>query len=148
MGGETKVYSQGSATTPVIRYRGWNIKLIVCYDLRFPAWCRSTHDEPFDLLIVVANWPKARHSAWHTLLAARAIENECYVCGVNRRGTDAADGIDYAADSTSILNFKGKPVETSQHHCLRYASLSIDALASFREKFPAWKDADSFTLHL
>ena len=97
---------------------------------------------------MVANWPKARHSAWHTLLAARAIENECYVCGVNRRGTDVADSIDYAADSTSILNFKGKPVETSQHHCLRYASLSIDALASFREKFPAWKDADSFTLSL
>ncbi|MGN1246774.1 MAG: nitrilase-related carbon-nitrogen hydrolase [Muribaculaceae bacterium] len=148
MGGETKVYSQGSATAPVIRFRGWNIKLIVCYDLRFPAWCRSTQESPFDLLLVVANWPKARHSAWSTLLAARAIENECYVCGVNRRGCDATDGIDYASDSTAIIDFKGKPVETSQHDCLRYASLSIDALAQFREKFPAWKDADSFTLHL
>lgn len=148
MGGETEVFSPGNSLAPVIRYRGWNIKLIVCYDLRFPAWCRSTAIAPYDMLLVVANWPKARQSAWHTLLSARAIENECYVCGVNRRGIDSTDGIDYAADSTSIIDFKGKPVETGRRDCLQFASLSYDKLLSFRQKFPAWKDTDQFELYL
>lgn len=148
MGGETATFTPGNAQAPVVRYRGWNIKLAVCYDLRFPAWCRSSSATPYDLLLVVANWPKARQSAWHTLLAARAIENESYVCGVNRRGIDSTDGIDYASDSSTIIDFKGKPAETSRHEHLQFASLSLEALRNFRDKFPAWKDADSFSIEL
>ena len=148
MGGETKTFTPGYSQAPVVRFRGWNIKLAVCYDLRFPAWCRSTAAAPYDLLLVVANWPKARQSAWHSLLAARAIANESYVCGVNRRGIDCTDGIDYASDSTTLIDFKGKTLETSRHECLQFASLNLEALNGFREKFPAWKDADKFSIEL
>lgn len=146
MGGERDVYAAGSVEAPILRYRGWNIKIVVCYDLRFPVWCRSTEHKPYDLLVVVANWPKVRFGAWSTLLAARAIENECYVCGVNRRGTDI-DGMDYSEATSRIIDFKGNDVGrwVDATNAI-VASLDYDRLAMFREKFPAWKDADSFTL--
>lgn len=84
--GEDKIFSRGHGRLSV-RYRGWNIAMIVCYDLRFPVWCRNRNNE-YDLLIVVANWPESRIDAWNKLLFARAIENEAYVCGVDCLGTD------------------------------------------------------------
>ncbi len=151
MGGERDIFSEGNAQAPTIRYRGWNIRLIVCYDLRFPVWCRNSEYNGYDLLIVAANWPKPRISAWHTLLAARAIENECYVCGVNRCGSDPS-GIDYGDCSSQIIDYKGNIVAqrntekaNSQIIC---KSLSYDKLKQFREKFPAWKDADTFSIVL
>lgn len=148
MGGETDVFSPGNSLAPVFRFRGWNIKMVVCYDLRFPAWCRNTPDNSYDLLLVVANWPKARHNAWSTLLAARAIENECYVCGVNRRGIDSVDNIDYGSDSTAIIDFKGNALQTGRRDCAQFGTLCYEKLQNFREKFPAWKDTDSFTIHI
>lgn len=146
MGGERDVYGSGDVESPVVRYRGWNIKIVVCYDLRFPVWCRSTARQSYDLLLVVANWPKVRSSAWHTLLAARAIENECYVCGVNRCGNDA-QGIDYASHLSKIYDYKGfETGKWSEDEHTLLASLDYDKLIAFRDKFPVWKDADDFSI--
>lgn len=145
MAGENKVFSRGDSRLKV-RYRGWNISMVVCYDIRFPVWCRNVGNE-YDLLIAVANWPKARVDAWNQLLKARAIENLAYVCGVNCQGVDH-NGYEYDGSSMAI-DFKGKDItmrsDTSPY---LYASLSYDKLIRFREKFPAWNDADKFTLDL
>lgn len=151
MGGEREVFSEGTTLAPTIRYRGWNIKIVICYDLRFPAWCRCSEHDNYDLLIAVANWPSSRIDAWGTLLAARAIENECYVCGVNRTGRDAS-GVDYGEKSSGFIDFKGKPIVSKivQDESDRIIITSLDyaKLQNFREKFPAWKDADAFDIDL
>ena len=143
MAGEDKVFSRGYKRLHV-RYRGWNIAMITCYDIRFPAWCRNKSNE-YDLLIAVANWPKVRINAWNSLLVARAIENEAYVCGVNCSGTDPKD-FEYDGSSDAI-DFKGNSVSvTIEGSKIIYATLSRDRLDKFREKFPAWKDADDFKI--
>lgn len=144
MAGEDKLLSPGYKRMKV-RYRGWEIAMVVCYDLRFPVWCRNVNNE-YDLLIAVANWPKARVEAWKKLIMARAIENEAYVCGVDCKGIDVKD-IEY--DGTSMaVDFKGNDisVEDPDGGALIYATLSLDKLNAFRDKFPAYKDADSFII--
>ncbi|MCH5217202.1 MAG: nitrilase family protein [Muribaculaceae bacterium] len=145
MGGEDKIFSAGDSRLSV-RYRGWNISMVVCYDIRFPVWCRNKENE-YDLLIAVANWPKARVEAWTHLLKARALENLSYVCGVNCTGTDLNG---YSYDGAShVFDFKGADISMrSDNSDLIYASLSHEKLLSFRQKFPAWKDADSFEINL
>ncbi len=144
-GGEDKVYGQGTDAAPIVRFRGMNIKLIVCYDLRFPVFCRNVGNA-YDALLVIANWPTARINAWRTLLAARAIENECYVCGVNRCGSDPS-GINYGNGTSMIFDFKGKCLaQSSEQSPLAVADLSPSELEKFRAKFPAWRDADAFTM--
>lgn len=139
MAGEQKVFAPGDRRM-LVRFRGWNIAMIVCYDIRFPIWCRNRHNE-YDLLLAVANWPKVRASAWNLLLQARAVENEAYVCGVNCQGTDD-HGIEYGGD-TQAVDFKGKSIGFFDSTTgIVYATLSHDALTRFREKFPAWQDAD------
>ncbi len=145
-GGENEVFNPGLTAAPIIRFRGFNIKLIVCYDLRFPVFCRNERNS-YDVLVCIANWPKARENAWKTLLAARALENECYVCGLNRCGTDP-QGIDYSEGSSLVLDFKGKIIGQRMTSPLITADLSPAQLAQFREKFPAWRDADNFSLHI
>lgn len=145
MAGEHEVFSRGHERMKV-RYRGWNISMVACYDIRFPAWCRNRNNE-YDLLIAVANWPIARIGAWEALLRARAIENEAYVCGVNCKGTDTK-GFEYNG-SSDVIDFKGKSVGVElEGSDIIYATLSRERLDSFREKFPAWKDADSFKLDI
>lgn len=146
MSGEQNIYNQGLSKAPVFRFRGMNIKLIVCYDLRFPVFCRNVNNE-FDVLIVVANWPKVRLNAWKTLLQARAIENECYVCGVNRCGNDPK-GLEYAFGGSWVIDYKGKIIGEKSTSPVIEADLSPADLARFREKFPAWRDADKFSLML
>ncbi len=146
MSGEQNVYNRGVKPAPVFRFRGMNIKLIVCYDLRFPVFCRNINNN-YDVLLVVANWPKVRLNAWRTLLQARAIENECYVCGVNRCGTDPK-GLEYASGGSWIIDYKGKIIGERSTSPIIEADLSPADLARFREKFPAWQDSDSFTLRL
>lgn len=144
MAGEHNNFSAGHSRLR-IRYRGWNISMIVCYDIRFPVWCRNTGNE-YDLLIAVANWPKVRVDAWNKLLYARAIENEAYVLGVNCKGTDDA-GFEYDGSSMAI-DFKGKEISTrtSENSPYLYATLSMEKLERFREKFPAYKDSDAFNI--
>ena len=143
-GGEQEVFNAGKTLAPVIRYRGFNFKLITCYDLRFPVFCRNRNNE-YDALLVVANWPTARQSAWRTLLNARALENLCYVCGVNRCGT-SPDGLDYGEGSTLAIDFKGKVIAQRMSSPVIPVELSPAALQKFRERFPAWRDADDFTI--
>lgn len=142
MAGEDKILSPGRKRLKV-RFRGWEIAMVVCYDLRFPVWCRNVGNE-YDLLIVVANWPIARIEAWKKLLMARAIENEAYVCGVDCKGIDSK-AIEY--DGTSMaVDFKGNDISVADPEGgdMRYASLSHEKLMKFREKFPAYLDADAF----
>lgn len=144
MAGEDKIFSRGDERLHV-RFRGWSISMIVCYDIRFPVWCRNVGNE-YDLMLAVANWPTTRVDAWNHLLKARAIENEAYVCGVNCKGTDT-NGFEYDG-SSAVFDFKGKDIATADPDGkLLYATLSYEKLERFREKFPAWKDADSFRLN-
>jgi len=144
MGNEPKHFSAGNKRC-IFSWQGWNICLLVCYDLRFPVWCRNVINE-YDLLIFVANWPSTRIRAWETLLCARAIENQSYVCGVNRVGSDAM-GIHYSGDS-SVYNMKGEKLVNldKDEEITCSINLDLESLRSFRAKFPAWRDADFFSL--
>lgn len=146
----------------LFEWRGWRIKPAVCYDLRFPQWLRNGVPaeerrklprngvdccaEPcaldYDLMIVCANWPGSRHEAWSTLLKARAIENLCYVAGVNRVGTDGV-GIPYAGHC-AVIDYKGMPLAACQpgEEQLLLASLDYDALQQFRQHWPFYLDFD------
>jgi predicted amidohydrolase len=143
MAGEDKVFSRGYKRMSV-RYRGWNLAMVICYDIRFPIWCRNNNNE-YDALIAVANWPEVRVGAWNALLPARAIENEAYVCGVDCRGVDDK-GFSYDG-SSAVYDFKGRDISVKgPKHGLIYATLSRERLDAFREKFPAWKDAENFKI--
>lgn len=144
VGGENCIFSVGTEQPKVIRYRGWNILIAVCYDLRFPVWLRN-NDNKYDLLIITANWPKSRIYTWQQLLIARAIENECYVCGCNRIG-NSTSGIEYSGDSMAI-DFRGVPIaKRNGESPIILATLNGDKLSSYRENFPVWKDFDQFEL--
>lgn len=149
MAGEHERYSMGHERV-VVQLKGFNIFLSVCYDLRFPVWLRqiSSESQPFeyDLLLCVANWPEPRAHAWRTLLQARAIENLSYVVGVNRVGSDAK-GNEYRGDSM-LVDFKGDPVcdHLPNNVFIDTHSISKSALEQFRCAFPAWQDADRFSL--
>lgn len=149
MAREQQWYAAGDVRV-VVEYRGWRICPLVCYDLRFPVFSRNrvnpSNDElEYDLLLYVANWPAKRHEAWRTLLRARAMENLCYVVGVNRAGVDgnghAYDGGSLAADpvGTKLLECDAAP-QVAQ------VALSLDGLREHRRRFPAHLDADRFTL--
>ena len=146
MAGEDRSFSAGSKRL-IVDYHGWKICLMVCYDLRFPVWSRNVGNE-YDLLIYVANWPEVRKKPWKALLKARAIENLCYVCGVNRVGIDSND-IKYHGDSR-IYSPKGEKLAKANDHeeMLLTETLDINDLRSFRTKFPAWMDADEFEIKL
>jgi len=127
----------------IVEVAGWRVCPMICYDLRFPVWSRNRGD--YDLLLYVANWPASRRSAWETLLPARAVENLCYVAGVNRTGTDG-NGVDYAGGSM-IADYLGKKlVVADDQPAVLKTELSMERLERYREKFPAWLDADDFTL--
>lgn len=128
----------------IIEWRGWRILPQICYDLRFPVWSRNRQD--YDLALYVANWPAPRAHHWRTLLAARAIENQAYVAGCNRVGADGNDH-SYQGDS-QIINPQGDIVARAPENLPAQisAELSLEALQSYREAFPAWRDADRFTL--
>ncbi len=142
MAGEHEHYEAGQERV-IVNHRGVRILLQVCYDLRFPVFARNRGD--YDLYLIAANWPAARMHHWNTLLAARAIENQCYVAAVNCVGTDG-NGISYAGGS-GFYNYQGEAgsllfddpgVVTGQ--------LDFAAQAAYRKSFPAWQDADAFTL--
>lgn len=140
--GEDEILAPGDRRM-LIRYRGWNISMIVCYDLRFPVWCRNAGNR-YDLLLVVANWPQSRVKVWRKLAEARAIENLSYVCAVDCRGTDT-NGTVY--DGTSMaIDYKGDSFGTETSSGMVTATLSHSRLEDFRRKFPVHLDADKFQL--
>lgn len=145
MAEETKYFSAGIKDT-IIEWRGFKIKLQVCYDLRFPVWSKNTKDDLYDLICYVANWPDSRASAWNAFLPARAMENSAYCIGVNRVGSDGM-GLSYQGDSQvwspkGICLWKGSTKE--QVHTLE---LDLEQLQAYRVKFPLQNDWDRFTIH-
>ncbi len=136
--GENRSYSAGSERVTT-EWRGVRFLLQVCYDLRFPVWSRNRED--YDCALYVANWPTSRIEAWNTLLKARAIENQCYVCGVNRVGRDLA--CDYSG-GTQLIDPYGRVVARCEDGKEDFISeeLNMEKLRAFREKFPVLKDRD------
>jgi len=142
MANEHQRYGSGDERV-IVKWRDWRIALYVCYDLRFPVWCRNQNDT--DLMLFVASWPAVRAFPWQTLLRARAIENLCYVCGVNRIGTDA-NHIEYQGDS-AVLDMAGRDIcQLADADCIKTVTLSAESLNSFRDAFPAFLDADTFSV--
>jgi omega-amidase len=146
---EHKTFSAGESLL-IGTWKGWRICPLICYDLRFPVWSRNKWDfnnrkMNYDLMVYVANWPTTRIDAWDTLLKARAIENLSYVVGVNRIGQDGT-GIEYNGHS-SIISPKGDAIWTDEgSETNRTMELSANALHAFRDRFPAYMDADDFTI--
>ena len=141
-GGEDQRYVAGSERK-VFHYGGWRICPQICYDLRFPAWCRN-HDD-YDVLLFVANWPEPRTPAWTALLRARAIENQSYVIGVNRSGRDPR-GLEYAGGS-AVYDALGETVlDLGAEECSGRATIEMDRLTAVRSQLPFQQDADRFTL--
>ena len=143
MGREAEHFSAGDKRL-IIPYRGWNICLLVCYDLRFPVWSRNINNE-YDLLIYVANWPASRREVWNILLKARALENQCYVIGVNRVGNDPQCLYD---GGSMIISPYGKMLVacTDGKEEVAGALLAREPLDSFRKRFPVLDDGDDFEL--
>ena len=137
-GGEHLRFTAGEERV-VVEWRGVRILLEVCYDLRFPIWARNRGD--YDMILYVASWPTPRVAAWSSLLVARAIENQCYVAGVNRVGTDPA--CEYCGGSV-IIDPYGRTIASCADNteCEATAEVDMVALEAFREKFPVLKDAD------
>jgi omega-amidase len=145
--GEDQHYTAGSKRL-IASVKGWKINLLVCYDLRFPVWARQQSTEngmEYDLLIYVANWPERRSHAWKTLLQARAIENQCYVVGVNRVGHDG-NHIAHAGESMIIDPLGDVLYTRKDEEDIYTATLDRTHLENVREKFPFWKDADDFNI--
>lgn len=139
MAGEHRVFSAGNALLTV-EVNGWKIRPFICYDLRFPVWCRNI-DNSYDAAIYIANWPARRAPHWTLLLAARAVENQCYVIGVNRVGEDG-NGFPYSGDS-SIIDPRGHLLfSKADVSCIYTAKLNYDRIKEYRETFAVWQDAD------
>lgn len=152
-GNEDKCYTAGNKRL-IAQVKGWRVNLQVCYDLRFPVWARqqmnfktSIPDSSleYDLLVFVANWPERRILVWKSLLQARAIENQCYVIGVNRVGNDG-HGIYHSGDSMIIGPLGGILYhKTNEEDTFTY-TLQQEKLQEARDKYPFWKDADIFKI--
>ncbi len=135
--GESEYFTPGNDRV-VVSFRGLRILLLICYDLRFPIFSRNRDD--YDAILYPANWPDKRILAWDTLLRARAIENQCFVIGVNRSGSDEFGF--YPGHSTIIGPYGDVVVETDESPQMVSAELDMDRLIRFRDKFPVLQDAD------
>lgn len=150
---EDKHYTAGDRRL-IAQVNGWRINLQVCYDLRFPVWTRNLPtgqaSEPaggdeYDVLLYVANWPEQRSLAWKTLLQARAIENQCYVVGVNRVGTDAKNN-NYTGDSSVFGPLGEKIWQQANEVACHTVALEKEPLLKVRTDLPFLNDADKFIL--
>jgi len=149
MSDEHITYSEGRKRM-IRNFRGWNIMPLICYDLRFPVWSRNRYNKAldeleYDVLIYVANWPAPRSEVWDTLLKARSMENQCFSIGLNRTGSDG-EGIAYNGCSV-VYDFKGIALnKISNQPTIQTVELNLEALHSFRKKFPAYLDGDEFDM--
>lgn len=142
LAGEHKFYQPGTDLLRV-EWRGWAIRPLICYDLRFPVWSRNT--DHYDLLLYVANWPDTRRNAWISLLAARAIENQAYCIGVNRVGTDGKHH--YYSGDTSVYDYSGRLLtQLTDQEAIVTLALDKTKQNAFRQKLDFLSDRESFTL--
>ena len=149
IGGEALPVEPGEQQL-IVELKGWRIKPMVCYDIRFPVWSRNHYENgqfDYDLGIYLANFPASRMNVWNTLLQARAIENQAYYIGVNRMGDDP-EGIHYSGFS-QVINAKGELISKAKpdQETVKSCVLDYDNLQSFRKKFPVGKDWDPFQQH-
>lgn len=148
-GEEDKHYTAGNKRL-IASAKGWKINLMICYDLRFPVWSRQQITETeneYHLLIYVANWPERRSHAWKTLLCARAIENQCYVAGVNRVGKDNKNI--YHSGNSLVIDPLGQVLyHMADEEDVFTITLQKEDVDKARTQFPFWKDADDFTINL
>jgi omega-amidase len=147
--GEDKQYTAGTKRF-IASVNGWKVALMVCYDLRFPVWSRQQFGEngfEYDIALYVANWPQRRSTAWKTLLQARAIENQCYVIGVNRVGEDG-NGIYHSGDSMVIDPLGNILYHKENEEDAFTITLEKETIDDMRKKFPFWRDADAFQIIL
>jgi len=139
-GGENRRYAAGRDRV-IVNFQGWRINLQVCYDLRFPVWCRNRDD--YDLMLLVANWPSKRVHHWNLLLEARAIENQSWVIGVNRVGVDG-NGMQYPGSSVVHDPLGECIADLGEQEVARRVDLDLAAVARIRSQFPFQADADRF----
>lgn len=152
LGDEHKHYTAGEKRIfPEIQ--DWKMLPLICYDLRFPVWSRQSSpftemgNHPYDVLIYVANWPEKRSYAWKHLLIARAIENQCYVVGVNRVGTDG-NGFHHSGNSC-VINAMGEILfEKEKAECEQTITLSKQELLTTRRKLPFLNDRDEYEVKI
>jgi omega-amidase len=148
--GEDKDFSSGNKRL-ITSVKGWKLNMMICYDLRFPVWARQSVEKKeqagyeYDVLVYVANWPERRSHAWKTLLCARAIENQCYVIGVNRVGTDGND-IRYSGNSLVIDPLGEVLYHMADEEDIFTITLQKERLDEVRSKFPFLKDGDEFSI--
>ncbi len=137
--GENRVFTPGKHHLTVT-LKQWRVRPFICYDLRFPIWTRNLNNS-YDVAVFVANWPAKRSTHWRSLLVARAIENQCYVIGVNRVGQDG-NQLTYSGDSM-VIGPEGEVMADAENKpALINVTLSAESLAAYRSDFPAWRDAD------
>ncbi|MDB5146002.1 MAG: amidohydrolase [Mucilaginibacter sp.] len=146
LGNEHNTYTAGTEKL-FVELNGWKICPVICYDLRFPVWLRNIEENPYDLLIVVANWPERRAAHWRTLIPARAVENQSYVIAVNRVGHDGNE-VYHSGDSTCI-DPNGKVVYYKRDEEDLYTfSIIGDEVEKVRSALPFLKDADDFEINI
>ncbi|MGL5684076.1 MAG: amidohydrolase [Marinifilaceae bacterium] len=144
-GGEPK-YFEGGERQVSFEFRGMRFAPFICYDLRFPVWSRNTVN--YDIAVYVANWPVARIDVWNILLAARAIENQCFTIGVNCIGHDG-NGMEFSGEC-AVFNSRGKKIGGCEPYKeqIGYVTVKPAELRNFRRKFPVLEDRDSFTIEM
>lgn len=140
-GGETRAYTPGTGRV-VAEYMGVRFLLLVCYDLRFPVWARNAGD--YDVMLCAANWPASRVAVWDTLLRARAMENQCYVAGVNRIGSDPSCA--YCGHSRAFDAYGREAADLDVREGAVSFEADMEALQAFRRKFPVLDDRDRFAI--
>lgn len=142
-GPEQHIFTRGSNLPPIVEFRSWRIKLIICYDLRFPVWNRAYHND-YDMLVHIANWPNSRYYAYKQLLVARAIENQTYIAACNREGTDVYG--DYVRGDSMILNAMGYSVSITEQDGTVKGILDHEIFLADRKRLQPWRVADDFRI--
>jgi predicted amidohydrolase len=144
LGKEDKTFAAGNRKL-IVDLKGWKICPMICYDLRFPVWIRNRSSDPYDLFIIVANWPDRRSSHWKALLPARAVENQSFVVGLNRVGNDGND-IPHSGDSMVLAPDGTLLYSKSNDEDVFTIELSAENLEFIRRGFPFLKDQDEFSI--
>ncbi|MDR3625998.1 MAG: nitrilase-related carbon-nitrogen hydrolase [Ignavibacteriaceae bacterium] len=134
---EDKHYARGVETV-VTKIGNWNAGLSICYDLRFPELYRQYGKSRVELIVVIASWPAARIEHWKTLLKARAIENQCYVAGVNRAGNDIK--LKYNGCSCIYDPMGSEVISSEDNETILSADISIDKVKELQLKLPFLDD--------
>ena len=143
--GENHLFTAGKER-PIIEYKGVKIRMLICYDLRFPVWARNESGFDYDILLIPANWPESRIQYWDCMLASRATENQCYIAACNPVGDDIygnhynGHSIAYDTRLNPLVRFRNNEAGT------KVANFDIDTLMHFRKVSPLWKDADKFVI--